>query len=90
VLGVSLVFVKLLVLHEHDRDCQIEQEERTYYHTHDEVHLHEPSCIRVFVNVHDLGPALHSDALEDSEEGACNIVKVGDAVVQLVDVCIKV
>lgn len=69
--------LSLLVLGLNDGQGQVEQEKGT-----DEYHRHEeeerPWSVGLLVHDHNLGPALHSDALENIQEGPENIVKVGD------------
>ena len=85
-LGVLRCFVQLLILHQHDSDCQIKEEERADDYAQDEVHYNEPGSVSILVNIHDLGPTFHGDALKDSQEGGANVVEVREAIVQLVDV----
>ena len=40
------------------------------------------------IGIHNLGPALHGDALEDSQKSVGDIVETGDSVVEIVDFCI--
>ena len=75
VLLIRLILIQLLILHEHDCNGQIEQEERADHDTKHEVNLHEPGRVGVLVNVHDLGPALHGDALEDSQKCEAYVVE---------------
>ena len=86
VLGVRLGLIKLLVLHEHDRDGQVEQKERANNDAHDEVGDDKLFHIDVLVDVHDLGPSFHCDALENGQEGVDNIVEVGQAPIELIEI----
>jgi hypothetical protein len=65
-LGVLLRLIKLLILHKHDSNGKIEQEETANYDTKDKVHNYKPGCIGVLENVHDLSPPFHGDALKNS------------------------
>jgi hypothetical protein len=86
VLGVLLGLVQLLILHQHNSDGQIEEEERADDYAKDKVHHHEPGGVSVLVDIHDLGPPFHSDTLENGQECGANVVKVREAVIQLVDI----
>ena len=40
--------------------------------------------IDVLVDIHDLGPAFHGDALENGQESGDNVVEVGEAPIKLI------
>ena len=65
-LGVLLRLIKLLILHKHDSNGKVEQEETANDDTKDKVHNNEPGGIGVFENIHDLSPPFHGDSLKDS------------------------
>ena len=40
--------------------------------------------VDVLVDVHNLGPAFHGDALKNGQEGRDDVVKVGEAPIELI------
>jgi hypothetical protein len=78
-------FLKLLVLHEHHCNRQVQQEERANNHTADEVEVDEQFGLCVFVDVHYMIPPFQSDRLKDCQERIEDVVEVCNAVIQLFD-----
>ena len=62
---VLLIFIQLFILHKHNSNCQIKQKEGAYNDTEDEEKANKPCVERILKKVHDFGPALHSNALEN-------------------------
>ena len=62
-----------------DGQEQIEQEEGTDEH-HGNEEEEGPGCVGLLIHDHDLGPALHGDALEDIEQGPEYVVEIGDVI----------
>ena len=75
-------FVQLLVFHKHYGDCQVQEEERANQDAHNKVKVHEPWLVCVHVNIHDLCPPFHSNALENGEKSVEYVVEVNKAVVE--------
>lgn len=84
VLRIRLSLIQFFVLHEHDCDCQIEQEKGANDNAAYKIEYDEGAVVAVFKYVHDLCPALHGDALENSQESHHDIVEAGDSVVKVV------
>ena len=81
--GVRISLLQLIVLHQHDCDSEIEEEETTDDDAAHEIERHEYIVCNVLEDIHYCGPALHRDALEDCDEGVAKVVEVGYAIVQL-------
>lgn len=79
---IRVRLVQLLILHQHHRNSQIEQEETAHNDTRNEIEFHRFRIERIHVDVHHGGPAFHRDDLEDDQECTENVVEVSDAVVQ--------
>ena len=84
-LRLRLILVKLLVFHEHDCYRQVQEEERADDDAGCKVEVDEPPKIRILIDVHNLCPALHGDALENGKESSQAIVEVRDSIVEFFD-----
>ena len=69
-------------LRQHSKD-QIKQEEGSEDDKHDREDDGHPLDVRVHQVVHDLGPALQGDHLEDSDQRDGQVVKHSDSVVDI-------
>lgn len=90
--NVSLGFllVQLFVLVEHDCNCHVEKEEGANHHAANAVKDHYEPLVGVHVDVHDLSPAFHSDALENSQECETYVVEISYSPVKLLHICVSV
>jgi len=86
----ALFLVQFFVLGKHDGDGHVEQEQRAHDHAADKVEDHDQLVVGVHVDVHDLGPALHRDALEDRQERESDVVETSYSPVEFLHVCLLV
>ena len=81
VIRVLVLLVKFFVFHQHDCDCEVQQEERIDNDAADEVENDEEAAGGVFVDVHDFGPAFHCNTLEDRDQRINNVIEISQTVI---------
>jgi hypothetical protein len=62
---VILALVNLLILHQHESNCQVKDKKRANPNADYEKRVYENAVVNVLVDVHYPGPAIHSGANED-------------------------
>lgn len=77
-----LFFIYLFVFHEHGGDRQVEHEKSNDPYAGNEKHLHKKLLENVQVDLHDFCPLIHGWDDKNSQEWACNIVKIGKTVIK--------
>lgn len=83
-----LLFINLIILHQHGSNCQIKDEKCANPNTRYEEKVHESWRVKLLVHVHDFGPPIHCRHDENGHEGAPDVIKVCDAVVEILNVCV--
>jgi hypothetical protein len=83
--ALLLLLVNLSIFHKHRSNGKVENKKATNPNHRDEIEMDEAWRVDVCVQVHDLGPAIHGRADEDCQEGGHDVVKLGHAVVEFLE-----